>query len=119
MRGKIFLLIQGIFRVKPGSNPVVDAKAQLVISEVCHQRLRIGVTNDEIDARQVRGNHVVDGVATSTADAYDRNFRRQFFVMGIHVIHPDVDHKILPVRPPCWGCRDSMCDLEVREEERC
>ena len=42
------------------------------------QRLRVGVGDDEIDALKPGGDHVVDGVAASAADAEHGNPRLQF-----------------------------------------
>ena len=39
------------------------------------ERLRVGIGNDEFDALELRGDHVVDRIAASTADAEDQNAR--------------------------------------------
>ena len=41
------------------------------------QRLRVGVGDDEIDALQSGGDHVVDGIAAGAADAEDGDARLQ------------------------------------------
>ena len=42
------------------------------------ERLRVGVGDDEIDARQPRHDHVVDRVAARAADAADHDAGLQF-----------------------------------------
>ena len=42
------------------------------------ERLRVGIGDDEIDTLQSGGDHVVDGIATSAADAEHGDARLQF-----------------------------------------
>ena len=53
---------------------VADADLQLRRREL--QRLRVGVDGDELHARDLFGDHPVDGVAAASAHAYDLD-RRQ------------------------------------------
>ena len=59
------------FRLRAGAEALGDLGAHLDDAlRLRHgQRLRVGVGDDEIDALQPGGDHVVDGVAAGAADA--------------------------------------------------
>ena len=47
-----------------------------------NQRLRVGVGDQEFDAFELRGDHVVDGIAARTADPEHKNARLEFGEIG-------------------------------------
>nr|WP_206542962.1 hypothetical protein [Pantoea stewartii] len=60
------------------------------------QRLRVGVGDDEVDALQPGGDHVVDGITTRAADAEDGDPRFQLAdVRGCQI--------------ECHGCLSRLC----------
>jgi hypothetical protein len=65
---------------RAGTQPLGDGGAQLdaALGARLGDGLGVGVGDDELDAFQLRGDHVVDGVAAGTADADDGDLGLQF-----------------------------------------
>ena len=62
---------------RPGAEPVRDrvAELDLAVGQSGGERLRVRVARDELDPLEMRGDHVVHGVAAGAADADDRDLR--------------------------------------------
>ena len=58
-------------RPRAGAQPLgdVDAELDAPLGEGLRQRLGVGVGDDELDALELRADHVVDGIAAGAADS--------------------------------------------------
>ena len=70
--------------LRPGAETLRHLKAHLddALGARGGERLRVGVGDDEIDARKARHDHVVDRVAARAADPADHNAGLQFPEFG-------------------------------------
>src|SRR6185437_8024630 len=68
------------FRLRSGAEALGHLKAHLddALRPRGRQRLRVGIGDDEIDAREARHDHVVDRVAAGAADATNHDAGLQF-----------------------------------------
>ncbi len=72
-----------------GAQALGDLVAELdaAIGARLRHRLRIGIGDDELNALQMRLDHVVDRIAAGTADANHRDLRRQAGASGLKSDH--------------------------------
>jgi hypothetical protein len=70
------------------------------------QRLRVGVGNDELNARNVAGDHVRDGIAAGAPDPDDDDTRTQFVrAQGLQLNHDDLLRPRCEARVAAKACR--------------
>src|SRR4029077_17402790 len=71
------------------------------------ERLCIGISDDKFDALQPGRDHVVDGIAASTADPKHDNARLHLANIG------DACHFCLTISPASWESEDIGCYLRA------
>jgi hypothetical protein len=81
-------------RLRPGAEALGHAPSQLDASaaERLLHCLDVGVGDNEVNALQVRSDHVVDGVAASAPDAYHQN---AWILLAVRW-RPEIDCHVLP-----------------------
>ena len=102
-------------RLRSGAETFGDLHAHLddALGLRHRQRLGVGIGDDEVDTRQPRGDHVVDGIAAGAADAEHRDARLQF--PNVRDLEIDRHGCLFHTR----ACKRRMIAVPVRHRRLC